>query len=223
MQNVDDDLINVDDDSDDEYITIDQVFDTFNETLYSDFSASDFTLLLEGKEIPPRERASTPISSSPWTHVNRKRPRVHQNTHNSSSKNHTRARKNSVVYGSGIVAGVRSATQYHDKSPYARRSLDKNFTGVRSTIDNNLPRHRRFSGNKNVTGVFATRLHPSTTIRQIKMLIKSATGRDCSPETLRTRHEGYSSFYIHANHVMRTDILDSSIWPHGTLIKPFRC
>jgi hypothetical protein len=206
--------------SDEEFITNDQesdisiVNDSFhsvsftsdfvNDSLYSEFSASDFPQYLQDIEVHQNTQVQSSHSSTPlsdaisWSLVTRSKKRITKNHVNASNTGTLVRKNNSVVYGAGKAAGVRSIQNYRPYSAGGQAS------------------------NNCVTGVFVTRLHPATTTNQIKHLVKSQTARTCSPVRLKTRYGGYSSFYIPADQVMRAAIMDQHLWPYGTLIKPFR-
>ena len=74
--------------------------------------------------------------------------------------------------------------------------------------------------NRYVTGVFITRLAPSTSCAQIAIHVRRETGLAIHPEKI-TKHDTYCSFYIPANSIQRSTLLDGSIWPKGSLVKPF--
>jgi hypothetical protein len=114
-----------------------------------------------------------------------------------SSMQHGKKQNSDVVFGNGKCTSVRSVNPHHK---------------VRKTT---------YSGNRLITGVFLSRLHPHTTSRQLQLHIKHETGIDCRPEKLQTKYGGYSSFFIRALGPNRTTIMDTSLWPVGTLVKPF--
>jgi hypothetical protein len=91
-------------------------------------------------------------------------------------------------------------------------------TGVRSAVKSkNFGNHE----NRYITGVFITRLDPYTTPKQLFLHIKRETGFTCYPEKLQTKYGGYSSFYVAADKKLCATIMDSQLWPTGTLFKPF--
>jgi hypothetical protein len=114
-----------------------------------------------------------------------------------SSMQHGKKQNSGVVFGNGKSTSVRSVNPQYK---------------VRKTT---------YSGNRHITGVFLSRLHPHTTPRQLQLHIKHETGIDCRPEKLQTKYGGYSSFFIRALGHSRTTIMDTSLWPVGTLVKPF--
>ena len=79
----------------------------------------------------------------------------------------------------------------------------------------------RKSENKTCTGVFVTRLLPSTTPIQLESFIKSEIGAQVKAEKLPTKYNSYSSFFIRCNGQLRTSLLDGRIWPTGSLVKPY--
>lgn len=184
--------------TDDEFITIDEVanISVLDDTLYSEFSTSDFSQFMQdlNEQTAADEVSSQVLPQSPNTQWS-------MVTNKRPRRAHGHVRNSSVIYGTGMAANVRSTVRYN--TPDRRNLVFK-------------------SHNTDVTGVFVTRLQSSTTTNQIKKLICSNTALLCSPVKLKTRYGGYSSFYIPADRNMRHKLMDPQIWPHGTLVKPFR-
>ena len=75
--------------------------------------------------------------------------------------------------------------------------------------------------NRHITGVFVSRHSPTTTVGQLRQHIKSELRCECQPQKLKARFNTYSSFFIPADRKLRSALLDSQMWPVGSLIKPF--
>lgn len=75
--------------------------------------------------------------------------------------------------------------------------------------------------NRSCTGVFVTRLKPHTTASNVESYIKQEVGLSVKAEKLPTRYHTYSSFYIPCSGRSRAMLTDGTIWPKGSLIKPF--
>jgi hypothetical protein len=184
-------------DTEDEFIVIDYTScrspsGLKNDSLYSDISST--SLCFNESELPSEttKHIVSPKPSSPsWAQICRQKIRT--NPAVQISKN----RKTSVVFGSGKCTNV--------KAVQTRRSVRKSSN----------------SGNKLISGVFLSRLDPHTTSRQLQLHIKHETGVNCRPEKLKTKYSGYSSFFIRTQGFNRTTIMEPSLWPAGTLVKPF--
>ena len=74
---------------------------------------------------------------------------------------------------------------------------------------------------RRITGVFLSRLAPSTACAQIATRVRRETGLNVNPEKMKSKYDSYSSFYIRAERRDRSILMDSNIWPTGTLVKPF--
>ena len=72
-----------------------------------------------------------------------------------------------------------------------------------------------------ITGVFITRLSPSTTAAMLATHIRKETKLTVRPEKLITKFSSYSSFYIRGNQRCRDELLNCELWPRGVLLKPF--
>jgi hypothetical protein len=75
--------------------------------------------------------------------------------------------------------------------------------------------------NQTATGLFVTRLSPRTTTRQLILHLRRETGYSIYPEKLATKYDTYSSWYIRANSQCMRDLLNPSLWPKNTLVKPY--
>ena len=94
-------------------------------------------------------------------------------------------------------------------------------TSIRAMGNQRGPTSRHSQGNKTITGVFITRLDPSTTEHQISQHIKKETGMSVRAEKLATKYPSYSSFHIRGDRYTRDCMLEPSLWPSGALIKLF--
>lgn len=74
---------------------------------------------------------------------------------------------------------------------------------------------------RRITGVFLSRLGPSTSCAQIATRVRRETGLNVNPEKMKSKYDSYSSFYIRAERRDRSILMDGNIWPAGTLVKPF--
>ena len=71
------------------------------------------------------------------------------------------------------------------------------------------------------SGVFVTKLDPKTSVRGLASAVDLHTGYRVKPEKLPAKHHSYSSFYIPCNRDVRAVLLDPSIWPKYSWVKPF--
>ncbi len=62
-------------------------------------------------------------------------------------------------------------------------------------------------------GLFVTRLHATTSESDVNRFIRTTTNLRLSVSKLRTRHEGYTSFFIPLGREAWDHLLDPSIWP----------
>ena len=85
------------------------------------------------------------------------------------------------------------------------------------------PHERRMhrEDNSSITGVFVSRLHPRTTLREVQQNVRHETGLSVKAYKMQTRNSNYSSFYIHANSAARDMLLHPDTWPPNAFIKPF--
>ena len=77
------------------------------------------------------------------------------------------------------------------------------------------------SMNRTCTGVFVTRLKPHTTSSNVEAFLRQELGLSVKAEKLQTRYNTYSSFYIACSGYNRAKLIDGTVWPKGSLIKPF--
>ena len=99
----------------------------------------------------------------------------------------------------------------------ARRSIPHTSSNLRvARVDNTRPPYKRHSG-----GIFITRLDPNHTAAQVKHHIKNTFGYNMIVDKLKTKRDSYSSFHIDCNENQAADLLQTSLWPKGLLIKPF--
>lgn len=82
-------------------------------------------------------------------------------------------------------------------------------------------RHEQPQTQRQCTGLFVSRLKPKTTCDHVINHVWNVTGYDVDVERLRTRYEGYCSFFIRCNKSMRGNLLQPDLWPKDTLVKPF--
>jgi hypothetical protein len=80
---------------------------------------------------------------------------------------------------------------------------------------------RNTSVNRHITGLFITRLDPRTTAKQLELHLKRETGVIVRVEKLRTKYPTYSSFYIRCDGKTRSLLWESSLWPQGSMVKPY--
>jgi hypothetical protein len=114
---------------------------------------------------------------------------------NTRDQQKTRQHKNSPIQGSSTAPGLR-------------------------TINNQRP-DTYSSANKSCTGVFITRFTSHTSPANIETYVRHEAGLSVKAEKLPTKYNSYSSFYIPCSGQIRTKLLDGSIWPRRSLIKPF--
>jgi len=83
--------------------------------------------------------------------------------------------------------------------------------------------YRREQGpNRTITGVFISRLHKRTSPENIAKHIRQEINMTVNPEKLQTKFDTYSSFYIRCQSAtQRRTLMDTNLWPNGSLIKPF--
>ena len=70
-------------------------------------------------------------------------------------------------------------------------------------------------------GLFVTRLHPRTNEQDVTVHIRKKTGLRLSVLKLRTKHRGYTSFFVSVDKNMMDRLLVSNKWPVGALVKEF--
>ena len=75
--------------------------------------------------------------------------------------------------------------------------------------------------NQVVSGLFVSRMSPSTTVRQMTLHIRRETGYSICPERLPAKHDTYSSWYIRTNNQCMQDLYNAALWPKNSLIKPY--
>ena len=165
-----------------------------NDSLYSDISSTSLCFDSEGSDVASETTKSTSSSDLPEP-TSKSWAQICREGIRSKT---VHKRKSSVTYGTGKSTHVKAATV-----PSLRR---------------NKP---LYLGNKIISGVFLSRLDPGVTARQLQLHIKHETGIECKPEKLKTKFGGYSSFFIRSQGYSRSTIMDPSLWPVGTLVKPF--
>ena len=74
---------------------------------------------------------------------------------------------------------------------------------------------------RHCSGLFVSRFAPKTTCGTVSDHIWNVTGFRMKVEPLRTRRDDYTSFYIRCGQQMRVNLLQASLWPKKTLVKPF--
>ena len=136
-----------------------------------------------------------------------------------------------LLHGSNPGASIRSAADHRRNSPihqpHHRQQGDVLFgTGFSTDIRSAKPvrdRHQvdKSQSNRSVTGVFITQLDPKTTPIRLSDFIRRETGLLVRPEKLNTRYNSYGSFYIPADRNARGVLLNPSLWPRGSKLKPF--
>ena len=97
------------------------------------------------------------------------------------------------------------------------------FRNVRSA-NMKPPRLRKLAQprqNQVASGLFITRMSPSTTARQMTLHIRRETGYSICPERLPTKSDKYSSWYIRSSNQCMQDLYTAALWPKDTLIKPY--
>ena len=75
--------------------------------------------------------------------------------------------------------------------------------------------------NRTCTGILVTRLKPHTTSSNVEAFLRQELGLSVKAEKLQTRYNTYSSFYIACSGHIRAKLIDGTVWPIGSLIKPF--
>lgn len=114
---------------------------------------------------------------------------------NKPSDQLNRTNQNCTIQGSSTAPGLHTINRQRDRSSTAT--------------------------NKSCTGVFITRLKPHTSISNIEAYVRQELGLSIKAEKLPTKFNTYSSFYIPCDGRIRSKLIDGSIWPYGSLIKPF--
>ena len=93
-------------------------------------------------------------------------------------------------------------------------------TGLRAA--KRLQRRNNNRANKQVTGVFITRLDPRTTSKEVESNVKRHTGISIRAEKMKTKYpDSYSSFYVRGDKQLREKLIDAELWPQRCLVKPF--
>ena len=82
------------------------------------------------------------------------------------------------------------------------------------------PYHTSHS-NRRCTGLFISRLQPQFTAPQVQTHVWQQAGLRIKAEKIPTRYSSYSSFYVPCDRQVMEDMQDPSIWPVGTLVKPY--
>ena len=114
---------------------------------------------------------------------------------NSQSNPQSFSTRDTAVLGMSIAPGLRAVTNHSQKTTK--------------------------SMNRTCTGVFVTRLKPHTTSSNVEAFLRQELGLSVKAEKLQTRYNTYSSFYIACSGHNRAKLIDGTVWPKGSLIKPF--
>ena len=77
------------------------------------------------------------------------------------------------------------------------------------------------SQHRQCTGLFLSRLHPHSTVAEVGIHIRNATGISVKPEKLQTKYSTYASFCIRCDVKLRNTLMDANVWPSGSLVKQF--
>ena len=115
----------------------------------------------------------------------------------SSDRRRPKQPKSEVVFGTGIATDIRAVRGRREQQSGEQRKA------------------------RSVTGVFITRLDPRLSAIKLGSFIRRETGLTVRPQKLDTKYQTYSSYYIPSNGHMRQTLMDPSLWPSGTLLKPF--
>ncbi len=136
-----------------------------------------------------------------------------------------RKKKNPLIIGSGCGNGFKVVNKAGTEPDRSKRKDPVVLgTGCSSGIAviNPVTKERVSSNpNRRITGVFASRFGPRTTAAQIAVHIRRETRLTVRPEKITTKYDNYSSFYIPCDAKKRRIIMDGSVWPEGSLLKPF--
>jgi hypothetical protein len=74
---------------------------------------------------------------------------------------------------------------------------------------------------RRVIGVFVTRMHANTTIRDVNEHVYQETGLQVKSEKLITKYNTYSSFLIRCSDGIRRTLCNASVWRKGIMIKQY--
>lgn len=173
---------------------------------------------------------------------------LQNDTYFADALNHTRGRKvsqdwkiqrsrghhhgrytSSPAVGSRSSHGTTSGFHHEDRSlpqSHSSKNLEDVIYGKCSSSEiKAAPRSKdKKQGqhvNRNVTGIFITRLDPKLNPSKLQRFIKRETGLNVRPEKLATKYDTYSSYYIPGDRAVRNVLFDNRLWPVGAMIKPF--
>ncbi len=118
------------------------------------------------------------------------------------------------------VASDNARTTAHNdrQQEESRKSRSKAIIGTGEITSIKVVPKRRV---QTCTGLFVSRLQPSTHADQLTRFISKAASYNVKVEKLPPKHESYSSFFIKANANDRKKLMDASIWPKGCVLKPY--
>jgi hypothetical protein len=150
------------------------------------------------RNYPPLENRFSPLQSTadklyPRTNTRARRPQEEQRPQQ-QKMSYTRSSKENIIIGSGPATSLRAAT-HNSKSD------------------------QQSNPNRSCSGIFLSRLHPRTTIKQIETHLHTITGNKLYVMKIETRFDTYASFFIRADRHVRNTLLDPCVWPNGSLVK----
>jgi len=119
------------------------------------------------------------------------------------------------------VGQVRNAARNNRAAPNNRGAVHKVIIGS-SSAPRQSTQQKQSSPFRPYSGLFATRFGPGTTEREVSSLIRNRTGYSLRPVKLRTKHDGYCSFYIECDKGRWDDLLTPDVWPTGILVKVYQ-
>ena len=185
------------------------------------------------RETTDDSESDTESWKSKWTKVVRKEGRKSKGK--SSAYHFTHKPKNSKRM-KDVIANSNHRPRENDKrnsSPQVDQQARQNThepevvigTGHSKTVraSHHQPVNRcndRREG-RYISGIMVTRLHPHTSAAHLAIHVHREVALTVRPEKMPTKYKGYSSFFIRANPVQRSKLLNKNIWPQNTLIKPF--
>lgn len=153
---------------------------------------------IQGRSVPQRhckKQYSVVLMNKPKTHhVQRRQPQeAPKDKLHREHNNSSASKSNDVVKGNGSSDHIRASRRSDAKSSYSRRS----------------------------TGLFVSRLAKATKPIHIEKHVQSETGLKVKCEALMTKYDSYTSFYVRVPYKDQSQLLISSLWPKGVIVRPF--
>ncbi len=159
----------------------------------------EFYITIDNLDQSPSVHERSPVNSPGWTTVPAVRLSRRQRHSNSTPDRSRDQRNRRNRTGARCIVGRR---QSHPLVQPARGNV----------------LHQQRKGK----GLFVTRLHATTSESDVNRFIRTTTNLRLSVSKLRTRHEGYTSFFIPLGRQAWDHWLDPTIWPEGVLVKEFQ-